>query len=81
MVDCVVLVVRRPPLAPAFCYCAAAGLSHLKLAGVHAIIALDEGITQVVDAELVESLQSTKVKVQVVGVPVISPTCISVAQT
>lgn len=44
-------------------------LAHLELAGVHAVVAFNEGVTQVVDAELVEALQGTKIKVQVVRVP------------
>jgi hypothetical protein len=42
--------------------------AHLELAGVHAIVALNEGVAQVVDAELVEAIQGPIVKVQVVGV-------------
>jgi hypothetical protein len=35
---------------------------------VHAVVALNERIAQVVDAELIQTLQGTKVKVQVVRV-------------
>jgi len=36
---------------------------------VHAIVALNEGVAQVVDAELGQALERAKVKVKVVGVP------------
>ncbi len=36
---------------------------------MHAIVALNEWVTQVVDAEFVQTLKGTKVKVQVVWVP------------
>ena len=42
--------------------------AHLKLSRVHAIVALYEGVPQVVDAELLQPLQWAVVKVQVVRV-------------
>lgn len=42
---------------------------HLELPGVHAIVALDERVPQIVDAEAFQALQSAVVKVQIVWVP------------
>ena len=52
-----------------------AGSHHLKLSRVHSIIAFDERVPQVIDAELLQPFQSTIVKIQIVGVP--GETCIS----
>lgn len=41
---------------------------HLKLSRVDTIVALNEWIPQIVDAELLQTLQGTVVKVQVVGI-------------
>mmetsp|Transcript_1414 Transcript_1414/g.4224 ORF Transcript_1414/g.4224 Transcript_1414/m.4224 type:complete len:277 (+) Transcript_1414:904-1734(+) len=41
----------------------------LELAGMHAIVRLDEGVSQVVDAELGQTLQGSVIEVQIVGIP------------
>ena len=46
-----------------------AGSHYLKLSRVHSIIAFDEGVPQVVDAELLQPFQSTIVEIQIVGIP------------
>lgn len=45
------------------------GVPRLELAGVHAVVGLDERVPQVVDAELGQPLQRPVVEVQVVRVP------------
>lgn len=42
--------------------------SDLKFARVHTIVALNEGIAKVVDAEMHELLKSTVVKIQVIRI-------------
>jgi hypothetical protein len=46
---------------------------HLKLARVHAVVGLNEGVTKVVDAILDKALQRAIVEVQVVGVSEVIP--------
>ena len=51
------------------CCAAHTALAHLKLAGVDAVVALDERVAEVVDAEFLQSFKRPIVKVEVVGVP------------
>ena len=43
--------------------------THLKFPRMHAVVALNEWVAQVVDAELLQALEGPIVKIKVVGVP------------
>lgn len=43
--------------------------AYLELSRVHPIVAFNEGVSQVVDTELLQPFQCTILKIQIVGIP------------